>query len=204
MTAPTSFTAALLMGGQSRRMGRDKAYLRHPVSGRPSWEHLTRLLELLEPRERLFSLRHHQPSPHLDGIWKAVVDPVENAGPLGGIAACLSAALSNHVLVLAVDLIQMEATPLQALIDVAQPGKGVIFRHGSHYEPLAALYPKEAAGSASAFLHQGGRRVQSWVQGRVAGGQLEVMDLPRHFKRCYLNINDSRDYQTLTHPEPDA
>ena len=90
----TGFSAALLMGGRSRRMGVDKASLTDPESGLASWERQVKLLESLNPDDRLLSLRAGQSKPGELASWRTVTDVIHDAGPISGLTACLDAAQS--------------------------------------------------------------------------------------------------------------
>lgn len=193
MSAP-AFSAALLLGGRSRRMGTDKATLTHPDSRIPRWKHLTLLIESMNPENQFLSLRPGQLPPADSSPWQPVEDAMADAGPLGGIASCLARTPGDHLLVLAVDLIQMEVGPLQCLLSRCVPGRGAVFQHERFYEPLAAVYSSASAASALAFLNAGGRRLQTWVQSLVEEDQLLALPLPRHYETCFHNVNRPGDY----------
>ena len=65
LTNPIPFAAALLAGGRSLRMGRDKARL--PWGGEPLWRHQWRTLAALEPSSLLLSCRTVEDFPDLSG-----------------------------------------------------------------------------------------------------------------------------------------
>lgn len=188
-----SFSAALLAGGESRRMGRDKAFLPAGDAGRPRWEVQCEILEGLHPLECLVSANARQTfeSP---GI-RVVVDRRPCRGPLGGIAACLRAMTpaATHLLVLAVDMPRMTASLLRELIARAEPGRGAVFRKGERYEPLAALYPREALGSAEARLESDSLRLQDWIHPLVAENRLLVLPAPANAVAAFGNVNSTRD-----------
>ena len=83
-----NISAALLAGGESRRMGQDKATL--VFHGKPLWQIQLDLLRKLRPREILLSAR-------TDPGWRPadvhfVPDQTPSRGPLSGLAATLARA----------------------------------------------------------------------------------------------------------------
>lgn len=73
------FTGLILAGGQSRRMGRNKALL--PLHGRPLIEHA---IARLQPQVAQLLVSTNAPLP-LAGELPQLADTLEDAGPLAGI-----------------------------------------------------------------------------------------------------------------------
>lgn len=80
-----SFSAALLAGGQSKRMGHDKALIQDPVSGDVFWQRQLRILEELHSDEILWSGTARDGLPN---DIRVVEDVIPQAGPLAGLGAC--------------------------------------------------------------------------------------------------------------------
>ncbi|MGC3992357.1 MAG: molybdenum cofactor guanylyltransferase [Chthoniobacteraceae bacterium] len=117
------FSAVLLAGGRSSRMGRDKAHLLW--NGVPLWEHQLQTLRELEPTELLISTRAEQVY-EAPGV-RLIPDEAADLGPLSGVAAALQFMQTEWLVVLAVDLPEMSAQYLQPLLDQArQTGRGVV------------------------------------------------------------------------------
>src|SRR5437868_1710194 len=106
-----NLSALLLAGGESRRMGRDKASLE--FRGEPLWQRQIRTLEALKPLEILVSART-QPDWLPAGRF-FVPDEPPSRGPLSGLAAGLSVMRGTHLLVLGVDMPLMTEACLRAL-----------------------------------------------------------------------------------------
>jgi molybdopterin-guanine dinucleotide biosynthesis protein A len=155
MTATaSSFSAAVLAGGHSRRMGTDKAHLPHPRSGRPLLLHQLELLASLNPTQRLVSARHDQELPDLpDDVIR--VDDDGTAGPLAGIITALEACTTSHLLIIPVDLPNLTVDVLQTLLDAIRPGHGVYAVSPNGPEPLLAVIPDNLLSKLGTALTRG-------------------------------------------------
>lgn len=187
-----SFSAAVLAGGESRRMGRDKAFLPDDA-GRTQWELQCERLERLNPLECLVSANAAQTFPK-PGI-RVVVDAQPHQGPLGGIASCLRAMSpdATHLLVLAVDMPRMPTQFLQELIARAARGRGAIFQRAGRFEPLAAVYPREALPVAEAALAQDMLKLQDWVALLAKEGRMLALPAPENAEEAFFNMNSMQD-----------
>ena len=107
------FTAALITGGRSSRMGADKAFL--DWHGRPLWEVQLAKLRAAGAAEILVCGRREQAFAG-DG-FRLIPDRKEDLGPLSGLANALRAATHDTVLVLAVDMPFITVELLRELIE---------------------------------------------------------------------------------------
>ena len=191
MTQGTNnFTAVLLAGGRSARMGRDKALL--PLAdGRTLLARQLATLRATGAAEILVSARPEQNLP-LDGA-RLIPDLQPDSGPLAGLAAALAAAKHERVLVLAVDLPHVPPALLSNLVAVATSGVGVVpFLRGAP-EPLVAVYPRASARVATALLASGERRLREFVQQLAARGQVQWHEIPARDAALFTNWNTRAD-----------
>src|SRR5438094_3891549 len=135
-----NISAVLLAGGESRRMGEDKATLL--FHGKPLWQIQLELLRKLDPAEIFVSAR-------TDPAWRPddvqfVADDSPSRGPLSGLAASLNLMRGTHLLALAIDMPFMSESYLRSLCLEIEPGRGVLPKIDNRAEPLAAIYPREA------------------------------------------------------------
>jgi molybdenum cofactor guanylyltransferase len=139
----TDFTAALLAGGQSKRMGQDKAYLTVEWAGAsiPLWERQWTVLQSVAPGKLVISGPRKPGYPPSVPVWP---DDWTGVGPLGGITTCLSRMQSAFVLVLAIDLPQIQPAFVKKLLARSMGRCGVVPRRHDRFEPLIALYPAAA------------------------------------------------------------
>lgn len=185
------FAAALIAGGQSRRMGRDKAFL--DWQGQPLWEAQLDKLAALQPARLLLSCRREQTisAPQVEFVY----DPPGSDGPLPALARCLEA-VDMPVLALAVDMPRVTAAFLRELIAMSSTAhRGVIY-HGTHgYEPLCALYPVTIMPLLQEAIAQGNFRFQNLIQNAVEAGWLTVVPMTQ--EKLFSNLNTPAD---LTSP----
>ena len=184
-----TLSAMLLAGGQSQRMGTEKATLL--VSGEPLWQRQLRVLQELQPAELWVSARAALPwcPPGIE----VVLDTIPGCGPLSGVAAGLRRLQTSHLLVLAVDLPQMTAEHLSKLQSLTRPGQGVIPRQGDYFEPLCAIYPVESIALAEAMLGTSNVSLQYFVKLLLGKGQAVAYDLTPAEQPLYLNLNTPAD-----------
>jgi molybdopterin-guanine dinucleotide biosynthesis protein A len=186
------FSAALLAGGRSRRMGRDKRLLvvdweREPV---PLWKRQLNVLRRLAPVELLISGPGDLEYPP---DAKVVPDKIQDAGPLAGIASCLEAAQSKLLLILAVDLPNITPDYLMSLVEGAIPGRGVVPAIGEQLEPVAAVYPVEAVTTAFASLQRGERSVQAFAHRLERSGLMNIRKVTAAEEALFQNWNSPLD-----------
>ena len=137
-------SAAILAGGFSVRMGRDKANL--PFGSVTMLEHQAQKLRMLGIGEIMIS----GSGIKLAGT-RSVPDIYPHRGPLSGIHACLEAASHDSVLFISVDTPLLPVETLQRLLD-AHRGGVTLLRHGEETEPLIGVYDKSLAALCAGLL----------------------------------------------------
>jgi molybdopterin-guanine dinucleotide biosynthesis protein A len=184
-----TFSAALLLGGQSQRMGRDKALLPHPEGGL-FWQRQLGVLEALGPEEIFWS---GAPRPDMPASVRVLEDAAADAGPLGGLAACLRAMRTDLLVVLAVDLARIEAGFLRRLLDASTPACGAVVRHDSFYEPLAAVYPRALGDLAMMHLAVGHLALQDLLREAERAGMIKAAEASAAEREWLRNFNTPED-----------
>jgi molybdenum cofactor guanylyltransferase len=184
--ARNDFSAVLLAGGESRRMGKDKATIL--VRGKPLWQIQLDLLRKLEPTEILVSAR-------TDPVWRPadvqfVADDPPSRGPLSGLAASLAHTRTNHLLALAVDMPLMNEKYLAFLCSQVELGLGVIAKIEDRFEPLAAIYPQETLASVQSALSETDFSLQTLASRLAAAGKLQVVPVTSQERKLFLNLNE--------------
>ena len=193
--ARNDISAVLLAGGESRRMGRDKATLL--FHGKLLWQIQLEILRKLKPAEILVSAK-------TDPAWRPadvrfVADDPPSRGPLSGIAASLAQMRTAHLFALAIDMPFMTDDFLRHLRDQIDIGCGVIAKIGDRYEPLTAIYPKEARVDVRNALAGADFSLQSVVRGLVESRKLREVRVKEQETKLFLNLNELSDVERCSH-----
>lgn len=184
-----SFAGAVLAGGKSSRMGRNKALLR--VAGKPLWQRQRHVLTAAGTSP-VWIVQ----APGQRALTRSVLrDTVRDAGPLAGLHAALMQCRSSHLAVLAVDLPRLEADWFVRLAQLCAPGIGVVPRTREGYEPLAAIYPVEALAEVETRIGNGTFALQALVRALVRSRKMRVLRLKSTDLRQLANWNTPEDLQ---------
>lgn len=136
----------VLAGGESRRMGRDKALLVR--DGRSQLAHIAALLEKVT--DRVFvSMRREQQGEAERSRFAQIVDRCDGIGPVAGILSAMEEHPDADWLVVACDLPNIDEPTLRYLLEnrsTEQPFTAFKSSHDDLPEPLCALY---RAGSSA-------------------------------------------------------
>lgn len=192
-----SLTAVLFVGGESRRMGADKATLM--IGGEPLWSRQLKTLRKLTPDRIAISART-QP------VWApadvdVLLDASPSRGPLSGLSQALASLTTTHLLALAVDLPQMSHEHLIKLWQQARPGIGVIPRNGALYEPLCAIYPASAESIASRAMERNQLSLQSLVGSLIEQNAMQLFSVKEEEQQFYKNLNTTADLNEIRKQE---
>jgi molybdopterin-guanine dinucleotide biosynthesis protein A len=160
---------ALLLGGASSRMGRDKARLE--VAGVPAATRLARLLDALFEEVLLVGGEPPAPAPGL-----RVADPAGPRCALRGVVGALSAARAERVLIVATDLLGLTPDLLLALLAFPE-ADAVVPRRDGQAQPLCALYRRDAALAVATRRLAAGRLALHGVLDELDVAFLEGADL---------------------------
>ena len=186
-------TAVLLAGGESHRMGRDKASIL--IRGKPLWEHQLEKLRKVQPEQLFVSAR-------IDPSWRPgdvrfVADTAPSRGPLSGLAASIERMTTSHLLALAVDMPWMSKTYLEFLCAQIESGCGVVPKIGDRAEPLAAIYPQEANGDFRNALTGADFSLQPLVRRLVDTEKLREISVTEEEQKLFWNVNELSDLTAL-------
>jgi len=182
-------SAVLLAGGESRRMGTDKATFL--FRGKPLWQIQLETLRSLRPAEIFVSAR-------TDPLWRPadvqfIADIPPSCGPLSGLAASLAKIHTAHLLALAIDLPFMTKNYLRSICDAIEPGRGVVARIENRAEPLAAVYPREVEIDFRTGLAGTDFSLQNIVRHLVTSGKLLEISVTKQERPLFRNVNNISD-----------
>jgi molybdopterin-guanine dinucleotide biosynthesis protein A len=183
------FSAVVLAAGRSSRMGRDKALLE--LDGTPLWRRQRDLLAAAGAAEIFLSARPDQSwVAQARSEFAAVLHDAFPGGPLVGVTAALERASHAHVAVLAIDLPRMEPEWFAALGRDCAPRAGVVGWRGECFEPLAAIYPREAKFAAWESLARGDYALQPLLRSLTANGVMRVREITAAQVGWFENRNE--------------
>jgi molybdenum cofactor guanylyltransferase len=185
-----TLSAVLLAGGESTRIGRDKATIEW--RGLPLWA--CQLEKLRALTSNIFvSTRFVVPWRPTD--VKLVIDESPSRGPLSGLTASLAITETDCLLALAVDMPFITLSNLKEVCDCAKPGVGAVPVVNGKAEPLAAVYPKRAASIFAEALNGTDHSLQQVVRRLTSLELVREIPIPGAAGRAYRSINYPADLQ---------
>ncbi|MCH8865698.1 MAG: NTP transferase domain-containing protein [Proteobacteria bacterium] len=145
----------VLAGGQSRRMGRDKALLQR--DGKSQLAHIVELLGRVT--ERVFvSARSEQRHEAERSRFAQIIDRYDDIGPIAGILSAMHEHPQVDWLVVACDLPNIDEATLRFLLDnrsAGQPFTAFKSSHDKLPEPMCALYRSGSESIVRRFVDDG-------------------------------------------------
>jgi molybdopterin molybdotransferase len=167
---PADVTALVLAGGDSRRMGRDKALLR--LGGRTLLE---RVVDRVRPHVREVLLSARDPSRYAFLGLAGVADSMDDGGPIVGIRDGLRAAAWPRVLVLACDIPDMDIPFLLSLVEGLDGADAVVpCVPPGVLQPTMAAYARSCLPHLDRVIDAGGRSVLD----ALATARVRVVPVP--------------------------
>lgn len=145
----------VLAGGQSRRMGRDKALLM-----RDGQSQLAYIVDLLsQVTDRVFvSARSDQRDEAQRSQFEQIIDRYDDIGPIAGILSAMAEYPEVDWLIVACDLPNIDEPTLRFLLDnrsLEQPFTAFKSSHDSLPEPMCALYRTGSDAIVRRFVDDG-------------------------------------------------
>lgn len=188
-----NFSAVILAGGASRRMGRDKAVIE--VGGQSLLSRAVATVRRAGASEVFISGRKGGNYAEVD--CPVLFDAKPGCGPLGGIESALSVMSSPLLLVLAVDLPRMTATFLRRLISRCDANTGVVPKWRGELEPLAALYPKRCHALVLEALRQDHLAARDFAETCLRANAVRPFAIALADRVCFANCNSPNDLSVI-------
>lgn len=181
-------------GGQSARMGRDKAQL--------SWRGASLLERACAAAsnitDRVLVVGRERPAD-----WRLevqfLIDETPHLGPLGGLQTALHWARDQHlagVLAVACDLPLLDESALRWLMQAAETRDcfhGLITTRDGETEPLFSIYKI----ACLPLVHQQLENQRRSMRGLIENGDFDFVDTPPDVAAKLLNINTPDDWVKL-------
>jgi molybdopterin-guanine dinucleotide biosynthesis protein A len=179
-------TLLVLAGGDSRRMGRPKAWLEVGDTTLLRW-----MVERLAPAFSDVLISFAEPEQLEDHVpYRLVFDRRSSRGPLAGIEAGLAAARTEVSFAIACDMPYVSGALAQMAVTAARHCDAAIPRVGDRPEPVCAAYRKSALPVIIAALNAGeltaadvvSRLDVTWLDG-LDPEQFESLNTPDDYRR---------------------
>jgi molybdopterin-guanine dinucleotide biosynthesis protein A len=192
--------AAILAGGQSTRMGANKALMRLREGGVMVVEIvIARLAEagLIAPM-----LVTNSPEEYRFLGLECVRDDIEGTGALGGILTALQHSDSKRVLVVACDMPLLSARLIEHMLSVVGEHDALVPRwreeNRMRVEPLHAIYSVGCAEAAERQIREGRLKVSNFLK-EINVTYLDESEIRRYDPalRSFCNVNTPEEWESL-------
>lgn len=188
MKATRDISIAILAGGASTRMGRDKAML--TIDDEPLLLRIVRAA--FDTGAPVIVVGRERPDEWPEHSTRFVTDEIEGIGPLGGLATGLRTS-GTGVILLACDMPLLTTEAIEWLIDnVDDNSRGVVVRNGDRLEPLFAFYPFALLDQIEMMIRDGRLRLRDLVS------SFTIIDAPVELRAALANINTPDDLAGLS------
>ena len=184
--------AALMVGGKSRRMGRDKALLE--IDGISMFERVLKVLRQGSPQVFLVG---DEPQ-RFANVPETVVPDLFPGSALGGIYTALAHSKANYVFVAACDLPFANAEIMSYLFSLRKGYDVVVPRTIYGLEPLFAVYSKMCLEPFGQALKNGRLRIiDAWEGLSVREVGVKELASIADLTKAFLNVNSAVDLEKI-------
>ena len=184
------FTVAILAGGESRRMGRDKAQL--AVGAETLLERTARVALEVCPSVMVVGRARPDGWPLPDVLF--LRDDAPGQGPLGGLVTALKYTHGKPVVLLACDFPLMTPNALGWLLSEAHEfrddGQGLVAVNDGQREPLFSAYAPACLPPAEARLAAGRRS----LLGLIEAGDFVFFQVPADVADALRDVDTPDDW----------
>lgn len=189
-------TVAVMAGGKSTRMGRDKSFV--PFDGRPLIEVVLAAVRDLGDELLLIT---NNPDAYAHLSLPMVGDIFPDHGPLGGIYTAVATARQPHTLIVACDMPWLNRDLLAYQLSLRHEADVVVPRWRRFPEPLHAVYSKACLPAIAAKLRQKQLKIAGFFD-EVAVRFVKREEIARFDKdgRSFANVNTPEE---LARQQPD-
>lgn len=182
------YTAVLLAGGQSRRMGRPKAQL--PWKGKTIAQHLMKVVAPFVSNGLVVGTHDLR----LPQGWTSCLDDYPGHGPVSALATALPRLTTPYALVLSCDLPLLNKAVLHHLLDAQGDAPVAFFRTSDQQaHPLVGIYAQSLGEHfGQALMARDLRLLQV-----VATFPKTIIPCPSALEHTLTNVNTPEQYQQI-------
>jgi molybdopterin-guanine dinucleotide biosynthesis protein A len=188
-------TLLVLAGGDSRRMGRPKAWIEVGETVLLGY-----IVERLGPAFSEVIVSFAEPEQIEQHVpYRVVFDRRPSAGPLAGLEAGLVAARNDVVFAVACDMPYVTRATAELAVAAARNSDGAIPRHDGLFEPVCGAYRKTALPVIVGALDAGNYTAHdavaeldvTWLEG-IDAAELESLNTPSDLDRFNASLTAQR------------
>ena len=185
----------VLAGGQSSRMGRDKALLE--IEGKSLLQRVCEVAAVLTPEVYVLTAWPDRYRSTLTETSQFLVEYNPGCGPLVALTQGLKEIAAEWILLLGCDLPLLNAQIIQKwasqLTDFPPSTLAVVPYQNPRWEPLCGFYRKQSLPSLQSFIDKGGRSFQVWLN------QIPAIPLPVGEQEAVMlsNCNTLEEFEQL-------
>lgn len=184
-------TALILAGGDSSRMGQDKAGLL--LDGTTLLQRATVTMQQVFP-EVIVSVRQ----PRAEVALQQVCDAEADGGPLAGLVAGLARVETPWMFAVACDMPFIQSAVIERMAELRGEHQAVVPLIGGHPQPLFAFYSKQALPVMREALASGEKRVRAVLKQFETSVRGEYSPFDPSIHRASRDTQDERGmYRTM-------
>jgi molybdopterin-guanine dinucleotide biosynthesis protein A len=184
-------TGIVLSGGENRRMGTDKAFLK--VAGVPLIEHVLRSLK--DVFQDIIIVTNVPQRYAVYGV-KMVSDAIAVRGPLTGIYSGLLQSSDEYNFVVACDMPYLNSRLISYIAGLAAGNDIVVPSIGGLLEPLHAIYRRQLITVIENEIRQDRRRIRGiFDQAKVRYVTEDEIDRFDPERKSFKNLNTPEEYE---------
>lgn len=190
-----TLSAIILAGGQSKRMGQDKALLM--PQGTPLLQQVIQVAGQCAEEVYVVTPWPERYQAIIANQCKFIQE-TDPDGPLVALSQGLAQVKTDWVLVLACDLPWLQVEVLQSwvaqLVEVQEEVIACLPKDARGWQPLCGFYRQRSLPLLQEYIQQGGRSFQSWLP------QYPVEVLPVRDLKMLFNCNTPADLEVIQKP----
>jgi molybdopterin-guanine dinucleotide biosynthesis protein A len=187
-------TGIVLSGGESRRMGTDKAFLK--VDGVPMIEHVLRTLQGVVSRIIIVT---NSPDSYASYDVEVVTDACDKRGSLVGIYSGLLRSNDEYNIIVACDMPFLNPRLLVYMMSLADKYDIILPKVGDFVEPLHTVYHKRLIPIMEDHINREQLQIRSIFAGRriryITEEEIDRFDPER---RSFVNLNTQKEFKEAT------
>jgi len=184
-------TGIVLSGGENKRMGKDKAFLK--IAGKPMIEHVLQALQSVVDRIIIVT---NSPQAYASYDALVVTDASAKRGPLTGIYTGLLHSTDEYNIVVACDMPFLNSSLLSYMAGLAGDYDVVVPKVGEYIEPLHGIYRKQLLPVIEKRIQCDARQIRGvFSEARVRYVTESEIDRFDPERRSFKNLNTPEEYK---------